>query len=565
MNTPAFPAVVVNEVDLSTRVNNGNLTSFGAIAINSIWGPAEEVNLVISEKVLADTFGKPNSNTYIDFFVASNFLAYSGALQTVRVVDSVAKNATSGNNAILVKNSSTYDTATLTGSGAWVAKYPGYIGNSLFVAVADSGVDLTSNVLPSSSELGFWQDYFTTIPGTSTHAASVGGLLDEMHIIVIDQDGLITGTSGTVLEKFSYISKAKGAKSDNGTNNYYRDVINQQSAYLWAGETYVLDATSNSTITSTFTAVGSNTASLTGGLDVNSANTAMYINAYDLFADKKTTDVSHIIAGNVASATVQNLITLAENRGDCVVYVSPRWSDVQPGQTQSAIATNIKSFKTTVIDISSSYYFVDGNWKYQYDKFNDVNRWIPCCGDVAGLKALAELNNDAWWNGSGYNRGNLRNCIKLAWNPKDDYMGQIYAVNVNPIISEGGSIVLLGDKTGLVKPSSFDRINVRSLFNTLKKNISSYLKFGLFEFNDEFTRLQLSSHVSTYLQSVKSRRGIEDYQVVCDTSNNTGDIIDNNQLVMDVYVKPNKSINWIVLNLVNVGSSVSFNEVIGKF
>lgn len=563
-NTPSYPAVVVNEVDISTRVNNGDLTSFGAIAINSTWGPAEEVNLIVSEQTLVDTFGKPNSNTYIDFFVASNFLAYSASLQTVRVVDSAARNATAGNNAVIVKNSSTYDSSTLTNSGTWVAKYPGAKGNSIFVAVADSATSLSSNIHPVDNRFGTWSQQFTTIPGTSTNASQVGGSLDEMHVIIIDEDGAFTGISGTILEKFAYVSKGIGAKKEDGTNNYYKDVINQQSSYVWVGDSYVLNANSTATISTSFVAIGANTASLSKGVDVNAANTAMYVNAYDLFADKKSVDVSHIIAGNVSTSTVQSLIAMAEDRGDSVVYVSPQWSDVQPGQSQATIASNIVDFKNSGINTSSSYYFVDGNWKYQYDKFNDVNRWIPCCGDTAGLKAKAEKSNDTWWNGSGYNRGILRNCIKLAWNPKDDYMGQIYQNAVNPIISEGGTFVLLGDKTGLVKPSSFDRINVRSLFNTLKKQISGYLKYGLFEFNDEFTRLQLSSQVSTYLQSVKSRRGIEDYQVVCDLSNNPGGVRDNNQLVMDVYVKPTKSINWIILNVVNVGSSVSFNEVVGK-
>lgn len=569
---PTYPSVVTNEVDLSTRVSNGQTTSYGAIAINSSWGPCEEINLIDTEQTLVSTFGKPNSNTYIDFFVASNFLTYSSSLQTVRVVDSLAKNATSGASAVQVKNSHEYyaNTVTLTNSGAWVAKFPGSRGNSLGVAVIDSvsantvvaSAEFTSNVA-NTNVYGTWNTYFTSLPSTSTQASSVGGSNDEMHVLVFDEDGIVSGTAGTLLEKYSYLSKAKGAKKEDGTNNYYVDVINSQSNYLWIGASYVLDADGVKTPSATFTPTGASSVSLTGGVDPSAANTAMYVNGYDLFADKKTVDVSHFIAGSVAPATVQSLITIAENRGDSIVYVSPAWSDVQPGQSQSTISTNISTFKNTTIDVSSSYYFVDGNWKYQYDRYNDVNRWIPCNGDVAGLKALAESSNDVWWNGSGYNRGILRNVIKLAWNPKDQYMGVIYQNSVNPIISEGGSSILLGDKTGLSKPSAFDRINVRSLFNILKKQISSYLKFGLFEFNDEFTRTQLSSQVTTYMQSIKSRRGIQDYVVVCDGTNNTGTVIDNNQLVMSVFVKPNKSINWIVLNLVNVGSSVSFTEVVG--
>ena len=573
---PNYPAVVINEIDLSTRITNGNITSYGAIAINSEWGPAEQINLINTEKTLVDTFGKPNSDTYLDFFVATNFLSYSSSLQVVRVIDTAAKNAVAGgalgNTAIQIKNSEDFTIVTTTANnGLWIAKYPGSKGNSIFVTACDSGVDLGVKVDYTSNNIGgsgSWSDYVNTIPGTSTHASSMYGSKDEVHILVFDSLGQFTGSAGTLLEKFEYVSLAKNAKKEDGTNNYYKDVINQQSSYIWAGSPSLFNSNNNSLISDTFTPWTSNTngtsVSLTNGVDVTANNVAMYINGYELFADKKTVDVSHFIAPTSNVSIIQSLITIAENRGDSIVFVSPNWSMVQPGQTQAAIANNIVVGKS-LIGVSSSYYFADGNWKYQYDKYNDVNRWIPCNGDVAGLKAQAETSNDAWWNGSGYTRGLLKNTIKLAWNPKDTYMGLIYKASVNPIIAEGGSFILLGDKTGLTKPSSFDRINVRSLFNTLKTQISGYLKYGLFDFNDEFTRAQLTSHVEVYLQSVKSRRGIEAFQVVCDLTNNDGQVRDSNQLVMDVYIKPTKSINWIILNMVNVGSSVSFNEVIGKF
>lgn len=584
---PTYPTVVVNEIDLSTRVSNGNVTSFGAMAINSEWGPAEQVYLVDTEKTLVDTFGKPSTsaNTYIDFFVATNFLAYSASLNVVRVVDDNARNASMGSTAPLVKNSEDFenqiDSGTLTGSnGTFFAKYPGAKGNSLYVEIANYTISLDSNVgyisesLQTEVELGPWRNYVSTIPGTSTHASEVGGQYDEVHVLVFDNLGYFTGVAGTLLEKFEYLSLASDAKKEDGTTNFYKDVINTSSRYIYAGTPLSYDdyfaSNTASTIYDSFELVegeeahGAQGNPLTDGVDVDSSTVGIYSSAYELFEDKKDVTISHLIAGNVPPAVTQTLITLAENRGDCVVYASPSWDDVKPGQTQSAISTNIINYKTSDLAADSSYCFIDGNWKYQYDKYNDVNRWIPCCGDTAGLKAKAELENDAWSNGSGYTRGLLRNTIKLAWNPKETYMGEIYKKSVNPIISEGGRFVLLGDKTSLTKPSAFDRINVRSLFNTLKTNISDYLKYGLFDFNDEFTREQLKSHVEVYLQSVKSRRGIEAFQVVCDESNNTGTITDNNQLVMDVYVKPTKSINWIVLNMVNVGSSVSFNEVIGK-
>ena len=563
--SPSYPSVTVREVDLTTRISTGDLTSFGAIAINSAWGPADEITTITNEVELVEIFDKPNSNTYIDFFVAADFLSYSNALHVVRTCDSLARNAVAGNTAVQVKNDDSYDNATLTNSGSWISRYPGVKGNSLMVACCDSSVDLTANVNPSTSAYGVWSDHFTTIPGTSTHASNMGGSLDEMHVLVIDEDGLFSGVNGTILEKYEYVSKANGAKKEDGTNNFYKDVINQTSSYIRVGGSYILNANATATISSTFASAGNNVVSLTSGVDVSASNTAMYWNAYELFADKKSVDVSHVISGNIDSAVLQDVIDMAEDRGDCVVFCSPEFTDVQPGQTQSVIASNIVSYKTTDIATSSSYYFMDGNWKYRYDKYNDVARWVPCNGDCAGLKAKAEVENDIWWNGSGYNRGLLKNCIKLAWNPQDTYMGIIYKKGINPIISEGGAFVLLGDRTGLVKPSAFDRINVRYLFNTLKKRISEYLKYGLFEFNDEFTRAQLKSQVETFLTFVKGRRGIEDFQVVCDLTNNTGIVRQNNQLVMDVYIRPTYSINYVLLNMVAVGASVEFSEVIGKF
>lgn len=580
---PSYPAVVVNEVDLSTRVTNGNVTSFGAIVVNSEWGPAEQVVLVDSEKTFVDTFGRPSdvANTYTDFFVATNFLSYSASLNTVRAISDTAANAVSGNTAITVKNSDDYENASFVlSNGNFVAKYPGTKGNSLFVVAVDSATPLTANLSFSlfngynsntAVNYGTLSNYLNTIPGTSSHASSVGGLYDEIHLLVFDNLGTFSGTPGTLLEKFEYVSLAYDAKKEDGTSNYYKNIINSESQYIWVGN-YLFSGDGLKGITTQFSPYYGVTANnfvsyssiLANGTDSTDISAANYQDGYDLFEDKKTVSVSHIIAGNIANSVVQHVVSLAEDRGDCVVFVSPSWDDLKPGQTQSTISSKIGSFKESGLAVDSSYCFIDGNWKYQYDKYNDVNRWIPCCGDSAGLKAKAELDNDPWWNGSGYNRGLLRNTIKLAWNPKETYMGEIYKKSVNPIISEGGRFVLLGDKTSLVKPSAFDRINVRSLFNALKTNISDYLKYGLFEFNDEFTREQLKSHVEVYLQSVKSRRGIEAFQVVCDESNNTGYVKDNNQFVMDVYIKPNKSINWIVLNMVNVGSSVSFNEVIGK-
>lgn len=565
MATPSFPGVFASEIDLSTHIALGDNTTFGAIAGNYEWGPAEEITLITSENVLIDTFGRPNADTYIDWFTSSNFLLYSSGLKTVRVIDNIAKNAVSGNTAVLVKNTTHYEhTAVLGDSGAFIARFPGSKGNSLFVAAADSTAVFTSNVHPTEA-FGTWEDFFQTEPGTSNYAGSKGGSLDELHIIVIDEDGLFSGTPGTVLEKYSYLSKAVDAKKDDSTNNYYVDVINSISRYIRIGDGFILNSDGVLTSSATFVAGGTEELSLIGGTDVATSNTAMYVNGYDLFSDKKTVDISHIITAAAPAAAIKDAITTAETRGDCVVYVSPEWTDVQPGQTQSMIADNIVSYKNTTIAANSSYCFFDSNWKYQYDKYNDVYRWVPCNGDIAGLSAKTDFTNEPWFSHAGYNRGILLNAAKLAWNPKEDYMGVIYKAGVNPVIfEEGTGALLFGDKTSLTKPSAFDRINVRKLFNVLKRKVSNAAKFSLFEINDEFTRDQLKSMVDAYLTEVKARRGITDFLVQCDATNNTAEVIDSNTLVCDIYVKPARSVNWIQLNFIAARTGTSFNELIGK-
>lgn len=558
-----FPSVEIREKSQSTNINVAELSSYAGFAGNFEWGVCEEVTIITDENELVDQFGKSNADTYIDYLVCKNFLDYSSSLKMVRVIDNYAVNSVAGNTAVQVKNADDYLVSTITNSGDFMAKFPGSKGDSLFVGVCDSGATLSANVA-SNSALGTWDDYFTTLPGTSTHASQNGGSLDEMHIIVIDEDGEFTGSPGTVLEKYEYVSKAINAKKEDGTSNWYKNLINDTSSYLRIGDTYVLDANSSTTIGTTFSASGNTVVSLSGGLDANTSNTAMYTNAYDLFSDPKVIDISHLISGNCPNSVKQELITMAESRGDCVAYLSPSFSDVQPGQTQSTIVSNLTTFKNTTIGYSSSYYFVDNNWKYQYDRYNDVYRWVPLNGDIAGLSSRCDLNNEPWFSFGGYNRGILKNVQKLAWNPKDEYMGEIYKISINPVISEEtGMTLLLGDKTGLAKPSGFDRINVRKLFNTLKGKTKNYLKYSLFEFNDEFTRDSITSVLTAYLQSVKSKRGIYEFAVVCNTSNNTPVVIDSNQLVVDIYIWPSKSANYIQLTMINVDGNLSFNELLG--
>lgn len=566
MSIPTYPGVFSSEIDLTTTISISENTTYGAVAGNYEWGPAEEIVLVSSENTLVDTFGKPTADNFVDWFSASNYLLYSSSLKVVRVIDDVARNAVSGNTSCLVKNTTHYEYgAVLTDSGAFIARFPGFKGDSIFVAAADSSTLFTSEIHPTES-FGTWEDHFQTEPGTSSYATLKGGSLDEMHIIVIDEDGKFSGTPGTVLEKFPYVSKAIDAKKDDGTNNFYKDVINNVSRYIRIGDEFILNSDGVLTSSATFTTGSVVQESLVGGADVATSNTTMYINGYDLFSDKKSVDVSHIITASAPIDAIKEIVTFVENRADCVAYVSPQLTDVQPGQTQNTIKDNIIEFKTTTLAIDSSYVFFDSNWKYQYDKYNDVYRWIPCNGDIAGLSARTDITNEPWFSHAGYNRGILRNVSKLAWNPKEEYMGAIYKAGINPVVfEEGVGALLFGDKTALSKPSAFDRINVRKLFNILKRKVSNAARYSLFEINDEFTRDQLASIIDAYLVEVKSRRGITDYVVVCDETNNTGTVIDSNTLVCDVYVKPSRSISWISLNFIATRTGVNFNEVIGRF
>lgn len=563
------PGVNVSEIDLSTTVGKGVATSIGAIAGDFQWGPVNERTLIGSETELVEVFGAPTASTYKDFFTATNFLAYSNFLWVVRIGDantSINLNAVSGNTGIRVDNTADYEvTPKIESNGNWMARYPGAKGNSLAVAVCDSTVTLTADIGVSGNTSGTWGDYFDIAPGTSEHATSMGGSLDEMHILVIDEDGEFSGTKGTVLEKYDFVSKATDAKTENGASNYYVEVVNSTSKYIRAAYPGALNSNTSGTIASTWVAQGTEVDSLTLGSNISDTPTAAYIVGLDLFANEDEVDVAFILTGAASSTVAQHAIDIATNRRDCIAFISPEYSDVQQGQSGGTIAANIVSFKST-LNRSSSYYFVDSGWKYQYDKYNDKYRWLPLNGDIAGLCARTDNTRDPWWSPGGFNRGNIQNIIKLAWNPNKTQRDLIYKNGINPVVSfPGEGTILYGDKTGLAKPSAFDRINVRRLFIILEKTIATAAKYSLFEFNDEFTRAQFVSMVEPFLREVKGRRGIYEFRVVCDSTNNTPQVIDNNEFRGDIYIQAAKSINFIQLNFVATRTGISFDEVIGKF
>jgi hypothetical protein len=423
-----------------------------------------------------------------------------------------------------------------------------------------------------------WEYYFNfaNAPTTTDDVSDAGGSLDELHIVVIDEDGEISGTTGTILETFEGLSQASDAKTSTGASNYYRDVLYSQSKYIyWMDHESTLANAGSAKKGQTFDQQGTNTftvfkASLASGTDDYSITNAEIATAYEKFDDAENVDLSLLICGpsqTSADATGDTKATavmdIATSRKDCVAFISPARADVV-GVTNAITQTaNVKSFADGLP--STSYASIDSGYKYQFDKYNDVYRYVPLNGDIAGLCARTDNVADAWFSPGGFNRGQIRGAVKLAFNPNQTQRDDLYKARVNSVVSfPGQGTVLFGDKTAQSKPSAFDRINVRRLFIVLEKAISTAAKFQLFEFNDEFTRAQFRNLVEPFLRDVQGRRGITDFSVVCDDTNNTGDVIDRNEFRADIYVKPARSINFIQLNFIATRTGVAFSEVAGS-
>ena len=427
---------------------------------------------------------------------------------------------------------------------------------------------LHTAVADSSTVRRRWRyyDLVSGAPGTSAYTSARGGSNDEIHVVVVDEDGGITGTAGEVLEVYDSVSVAGDAKTPQGDSNYYKDVIYNRSQYIYWTAHESTGAAGNwgdPALGVTFTAVSAlNDASLSGGADGSAASVAELKTAYERYQDADTVDVNLIIAGKGDATHIDNLITVAENRKDAIVFASPERTDVVGVTSSTTQTTNVKAFFDSIR--SSSYVVFDSGYKYTYDKYNDVFRYVPLNGDIAGLAARTDLIADSWFSPAGFNRGVIRGAVKLAYNPSKTQRDELYRARINPVVTlPGQGTVLFGDKTGLSTPSAFDRINVRRLFITLEKAISTASKFQLFEFNDEFTRAQFRNIVEPFLRDVQGRRGVTDFLVVCDASNNTADVVDRNEFRADIFVKPNRSINFIQLQFVATRTGVAFEEVVG--
>ena len=424
----------------------------------------------------------------------------------------------------------------------------------------------------------YWEYHNAVVPGpgTSNYVKSRNSntsVADEVHIIVVDAGGKFTGIPGEILEVWSNLSVASDAKGEQGGSIYYRDVINKSSRYLWSTSNFLsvnkkpqkaADPALAVAITDNYMSTFNNG---TDGADESTIMVGKVLTAYDKFKSTEDVDVSLIMAGkgrgdigqDIANYIIDNI---CEYRKDCVAFVTADLNATvnNPGQE----LTNLLAFRNSIT--SSSYAVMDTGYKYQYDKYNDEYRWVPLNGDIAGLCVRTDNVRDPWYSPAGFNRGIIKNVVKLSYNPDQNDRDVLYRNGINPVVTfPGRGTVLYGDKTLLGKPSAFDRINVRRLFISLEKAIAIAAKSSLFEFNDDFTRAGFRNLIEPYLRDIQGRRGIYDFKVVCDNTNNTPEVIDANQFRGDIYIKPARSINFIQLNFVAVRTGVDFEEIVGKF
>jgi hypothetical protein len=529
-------------------------------------------------------------------------------------------------NRALIKNKSDYDDGghDLSSFGGFISRYPGSIGSSLSVSLADQGSWLTvgagtisttigsktvsgqstpafdanivigsylvvngnvigqvasiesasSLTLVSAASVGIttqaysvkWQyaDLFDYEPEETSWGASLNATNDELHIAVIDENGLFSGQVGTVLEIFKGVSKASDAKNPDGTNNYYKQVINENSQYIyWANHPNGSSNWGTQASGKTFSTLNKVLlTSLSNGSDGIGSDVGDLKSAFALFVNDMLYDIALIPVGKatmeLANYVIQNV---AEIRKDVVVFVSPQ-NTLSNEPIIGATSTHADLIKAWADGItSSSYGFIDSGYKYQYDIYNDVYRWVPLNGDMAGLAARTDNTNDPWWSIAGFNRGQIKNVVKLAFNPGQTDRDVLYKARVNSVVQfPGQGVVLYGDKTALSRPSAFDRINVRRLFIILEKSIATAAKYQLFEFNDQYTRGRFRAMIEPFLRDVQGRRGIQQYQIICDSSNNTNQIISTNQFVATIKIQPTYSINFITLNFVATNNAASFTE-----
>ena len=563
------PGVQTKEIDLSTSIP-AVATSLGGTVGRFTWGPAFEPYLCTSEADLVSVFGKPTNDTFPAFLSSASFLKYTNSLQVVRVVDSGAMNAAPSGNVTQITGEedfdTQYDSGTLT--EGFYARYPGTYGNGISVE--------------THSGDGTWSAWqysgaFDVQPDSSNNEMAI--------VVIVDTE---------IVESY-LVGLSQGDKNSDGGNIWAMDTLNQMSKLIWINTANVTNSGAGSIAFSGGLAVsvgvpahcddGSNDDQSTcegGGntwvpeVDAGTVGANEYMQGWDTLANGDEVNISLAIAGGLSNensaqvAVVSKYIieVIAEGRKDCIAIVSPPKEEVVNVGGATNAVNNVIAWRTDVaFNSASSYGTLDGNYKYVYDVYADTYRWIGFSGDVAGLMAHTDSVRDAWWSPGGLNRGQIKGVVKLAYQPTLAHRDQLYMLpnGINPIVTfPGQGTVLWGDRTLLVKPSAFDRINVRRLFIILEKAISISAKYFLFEFNNEFTRKNFVNMVNPYLNGIKAKQGMYDFYVQCDGSNNTPEVIDGNQFVASMFIKPSKSINFITLNFVATKTGVDFAEVIGQ-
>ena len=564
------PAVVIKEIDASTSIRTASTTIGGTVG-DFRWGPVGVPMTVATETELVSTFAAPDEANSVEFHSAAYYLRYADNLKVVRTTDANAKNAYDADSATApaIGNSMEWDAQESTLAGAnhtFIAKYPGALGTGLTISVCPAD-ETTFDGWAYKSE-------FDTFPGTSTSATAEGATNDEVHVAVVDVNGNF-GSKGAVLETFPHVSLATDAKTPDGSTNYIKNVVNTGSAYVWmagfgtAGSRFDADAGSALASGTNYltTPAAILTIDLTGGVNQNANTTGSVATAFDALEDEDTVPVDILFANamsaRVDQVTVTNDITAtAVARKDCIAVASPARSDVVGVASPATMVTNTM---LTAKDMTyGSYLVVDNNFLKVYDKYNDKYIMVPAASSTAGIMAATDNNAAPWVSPAGTRRGNYLGITSLAYSPTKAQRDTLYKGGVNPIANiPGQGVMLYGDKTHMNRPSAFDRINVRRLFTSLEKAIGEFAKASLFELNDEFTRAEFVNSVEPLLREVKGRRGITDFKVVCDETNNTASVIDRNEFVATLFIKPARSINFITLNFVATRTGADFEEVVG--
>lgn len=588
------PGVVVVEKDL-TQVVTFTPTNEGAIVGAFTSGPMEKPILISSSAQLVQVFGKPDDSNASAWYAAWNFLQYSNKLWVVRVAPTGILNA-AVSAGIKITNADVYestDSAALTTAGRWVCKHPGTFGNNLRIVMVDQSnyaefADLTTghwggdnltqfvDSKPLSSYLK--QGKPTTTDYVADRAIGSTDKGDELAIFVIDKTGVISGIPGTVLEVHEGLSKASDAVNFKGESIYYANYMNMYSNYVyhashpaaldlitgagyvaWGSTAYAAQA--DTIKFELFDTTNVDDKTLAFGAAGNAPADGEIQAAYDTLANKEEYNISFFMTAAYSADVVRYVVqSICEVRKDCLAFITPHNSGA-PFLNRTTLVTDLTTFKETTLNINSSYAVMDSGFKYQYDNYSKKYRWIPLNGDIAGLCARTDSESEPWFSPAGYNRGQIKNVTKLSSNLDQAARDILYPKGINAIVAfPGQGTVLYGDKTLQSKASAFDRINVRRLFIILEKAVADAAKYQLFELNDEFTRAQFKTLVEPFLRTVQGRRGIQDFKVVCDSSNNTEDVVSRNEFIADIYILPLYSINYITLNFIATKSTVQFNQ-----